>query len=71
MNSAVPYMGTLDMSGRTSVMQLAPTQAFAVYGDWINGSGVAVNGGVGVTTFSDAILKPLLAQVKHFTVTCC
>jgi fibronectin-binding autotransporter adhesin len=67
MNSAVPYMGTLDMSGRTSVMQLAPTQAFAVYGDWINGSGVAVNGGVGVTTFSGRNTQTITSAGKTFS----
>jgi fibronectin-binding autotransporter adhesin len=67
MNSAVPYMGTLDMSGRTSVMQLAPTQAFSVYGDWINGSGVDVNGGVGVTTFSGRNTQTITSAGKTFS----
>jgi fibronectin-binding autotransporter adhesin len=67
MNSAVPYMGTLDMSGRTSVMQLAPTQAFAVYGDWINGSGVAVDGGVGVTTFAGRNTQTITSAGKTFS----
>jgi hypothetical protein len=43
MNSAVPYTGTVDMSGRTSAMTLAIGAAFTIYGDWKNGSGTTLS----------------------------
>lgn len=43
MDSAIPYTGTVDMSGRTSAMTLTGSGAFYVYGDWKNGSGLTLN----------------------------
>lgn len=51
MDSAVPYTGTVDMSGRTSAMTLSIGAAFTIYGDWKNGSGTTVNS-VSTLTFS-------------------
>ncbi len=43
MNSAIPYTGTVDMSGRTSAMTLA-VNSFTIYGNWANGSGTTLSG---------------------------
>jgi hypothetical protein len=40
MDAAVPYTGTVDMSGRTSAMTLGGSTGYAVYGNWVLGSGV-------------------------------
>jgi hypothetical protein len=40
LDSAIPYTGTVDMSGRTSAMTLSGSTAYAVYGNWVLGSGV-------------------------------
>ncbi len=50
MNSAVPYTGTVDMSGRTSAMTLSVGN-YLIYGDWTNGSGTTVSG-LNALTFS-------------------
>lgn len=46
MDSAVPYTGTVDMSGRTSAMTLSAGSAYTIYGNWTNGSGTTLSGGV-------------------------
>ena len=42
MDSAVPYTGTVDMSGRTSAMTLSLGASQTIYGDWKNGSGTTI-----------------------------
>jgi fibronectin-binding autotransporter adhesin len=51
MDAAVPYTGTVDMSGRTSAMTLGGSTAYAVYGNWVLGSGVTQSYS-GTLTFS-------------------
>lgn len=41
LDTAIPYTGTVDMSGRTSAMTLA-LNAFTIYGSWTNGSGTSI-----------------------------
>jgi hypothetical protein len=43
LDSAVPYLGTIDMSTRTNAMTLAGSTAYTVYGDWKNGSGTTLS----------------------------
>jgi hypothetical protein len=40
LDTAIPYTGTVDMSGRTTAMTLGGSTAYAVYGNWVLGSGV-------------------------------
>jgi fibronectin-binding autotransporter adhesin len=51
LDAAVPYTGTVDMSGRTSAMTLGGSTAYAVYGNWVLGSGVTQSYS-GALTFS-------------------
>ena len=44
MNAAVPYTGTVDMSGRSSAMILNISATQEIYGDWKNGSGTTLVG---------------------------
>jgi hypothetical protein len=41
LDSAVTYLGTIDMSTRTNAMTLSGSTAYTVYGNWVLGSGVS------------------------------
>jgi hypothetical protein len=41
-DSAIPYVGTVDMSARTSAMTISLANPTAIYGSWINGSGTTI-----------------------------
>lgn len=64
MDSAVPYTGTVDMSGRTSAMTLS-IGTFTVYGDWKNGSGTTLPG-TGTLTFSGRNTQTITSAGKAF-----
>ena len=64
MNSAVPYTGTVDMSGRTSAMTLS-VGAFTIYGDWKNGSGTTL-AGTGTLTYSGRNTQTITSAGKAF-----
>jgi hypothetical protein len=64
MNSAVPYTGTVDMSGRTSAMTLS-VGAFTIYGDWKNGSGTTL-AGTGTLTYSGRNTQTITSAGKTF-----
>jgi hypothetical protein len=64
MNSAVPYAGTVDMSGRTSAMTLS-VGAFTIYGDWKNGSGTTL-AGTGTLTYSGRNTQTITSAGKTF-----
>ena len=66
MNSAVPYTGTVDMSGRTSAMTLQVSNSYSVYGDWKNGSGITFTGGA-TLTFSGRNTQTITSAGKTFT----
>jgi len=66
MNSAVPYTGTVDMSGRTSAMTLAIGAGFTIYGDWKNGSGTTLSGS-GILTYSGRNTQTITSAGKTFT----
>ena len=66
MNSAIPYTGTVDMSGRTSAMTLTMGTNQAIYGDWKNGSGTTLS--VAATlTFSGRNTQTITSNGKSFT----
>ena len=65
MNSAIPYTGTVDMSGRTSAMTLATT-AFTIYGDWKNGSGTTLSG-TAVLTYSGSNTQTITSAGRPFS----
>lgn len=48
MDAAIPYTGALDMSARTSSLTLSVTSAYQVCGNWTNGTGITISGGVNV-----------------------
>lgn len=64
MNTAIPYTGTVDMSGRTSAMTLS-VGAFTIYGDWKNGSGTTLPG-TGTLTFSGRNTQTITSAGKAF-----
>jgi hypothetical protein len=64
MNSAVPYTGTVDMSSRTTAMNLT-INGFTIYGDWKNGSGTALSGSSELT-FSGRNTQTITSAGKTF-----
>jgi hypothetical protein len=65
MNTAVPYTGTVDMSGRTSAMTLT-VNAFTIYGNWTNGSGTTLSGS-GELTYSGRNTQTITSAGKTFS----
>jgi len=65
MDAAIPYTGTVDMSGRTTAMTLATT-AFTIYGNWKNGSGTTLSGAVNLT-FSGRNTQTITSNGITFT----
>lgn len=65
MDTAVPYTGTIDMSGRTGAMTLNLNTAQTIYGNWINGSGTTLSGGY-VVTFSGRNTQTITSAGKTF-----
>ena len=45
----IPYVGTIDMSGRTTAMTLATGNPLICYGNWTNGSGTTFTNSNGLT----------------------
>lgn len=67
-DAAIPYMGTVDMSGRTSAMAISiGGNQLTIYGDWINGSGTTV-AGFGTLTFSGRNTQTITSAGKLFAV---
>jgi hypothetical protein len=50
-DAAIPYTGTVDISGRTTAMTLGGSTAYSFYGDWKSGTGLTINYS-GIKTFS-------------------
>jgi hypothetical protein len=65
MDNVVPYTGTVDMSARTSAMTLS-VGAFAIYGDWTNGSGTTLSNS-STLTFSGRNTQTITSAGKTFT----
>jgi hypothetical protein len=51
MNAAIPYVGTVDMSARTSALTLTLAAAQSIYGNWTFGSGITVTGSFSLQFF--------------------
>lgn len=66
LDTAIPRIGTIDMSGRTLAMTLAKPSAYTVYGNWKYGSGVILSG-AGVLTFSGRNTQIITSAGKEFT----
>lgn len=60
-----PYVGTVDMSARTTPMTLS-TVAVSIYGDWKNGSGGTITGAVNMT-FAGRGTQTITSAGKTFT----
>ena len=65
MDGAVPYTGTVDMSGRTSAMTLTTSVAQIIYGNWLSGSGSSVNNAQ-IFTFSGRNTQTITSAGKAF-----
>lgn len=49
LDAAVPYLGALDMSGRTTAMTISSGAAYAFYGSFLNGVNTTISGTGGIT----------------------
>jgi len=67
MDTAIPYTGTVDMSGRTSAMTISV--AGTIYGDWKNGSGNSSSMTGTSLTFSGRNTQTITSAGKSFGVT--
>ena len=52
LDTAIAYVPTVNMSGRTTAMTLSVSNPTTVYGNWVNGSGTSLFGGTSTLTFS-------------------
>jgi hypothetical protein len=67
LDSAVPYLGTIDMSTRTNAMTLAISGDKSIYGNWINGSGTTLSYGSSQTIiFSGRNTQTITSAGKTF-----
>lgn len=68
MDAAIPYTGSVDMSGRTSAMTLIPTPTapFTIYGNWANGSGTSFSAGTFALIFSSRTTLTITSAGKTF-----
>jgi len=66
MNTAVPYTGTVDMSGRTSAMTLTLNTTQTIYGNWSFGSGVTITNAQDLT-FSGRNTQTITSAGKQFS----
>lgn len=66
MDAAITYVGTVDMSARTSAMNFTnSTNAITIYGDWKNGSGTTLPG-TAAFTFSGRNTQTITSAGKSF-----
>lgn len=66
LDSAVAYLGTLNMSTRTNAMGLAATISYTIYGNWVNGSGTTISG-TAAQTFSGRNTQTITSAGKTTT----
>lgn len=66
LDTAIGYVPTVDMSGRTSAMTLATSNATTVYGNWTNGSGTTLSG-TQTLTFSGGGIQTITSAGKTFS----
>ena len=65
LDSAIPYIGSIDMSARTSAMTISFISQYTVYGNWTNGSGTTLST-VNTTTFSGGGTQTITSAGKTF-----
>jgi hypothetical protein len=65
LNTAIGYVPTVDMSGRTTAMTLGLSSATTVYGNWTNGSGTSLSGSSALT-FSGGGTQTITSAGKTF-----
>jgi hypothetical protein len=65
LDSAIGYVPTVDMSGRTTSMTLGLSSITNVFGSWINGSGTAFTG-TSRLTFANSIIRSITSAGKAF-----
>jgi len=66
LDSAILYIGSIDMSARTSAMTISFLNQYTVYGNWINGSGTTL-ATVNTTTFSGGGTQTITSAGKTFS----
>jgi hypothetical protein len=67
LDTAIPYIGSIDMSGRTNAMTLNVGSGIGViYGDWKNGSGTTLAAN-GTLTFSSRNTQTITSAGKTFS----
>jgi hypothetical protein len=66
LDAAIGYVGSVDMSARTSAMTLSVSNATTVYGNWTNGSGTTISNLLGLT-FSGGGTQTITSAGKTFT----
>jgi hypothetical protein len=64
LDAAIPYIGNIDSSARTTAWNFS-LSTYTVYGNWINGSGVAISGS-GTLTFSGGGTQTITSAGKQF-----
>jgi hypothetical protein len=67
-DSAIAYVPTVDLSGRTTSITLNMTAGNTVYGSWTNGSGVNFSG-ANPLTFSGGTIQTVTSAGKTFPTT--
>lgn len=65
LDTAVPYIGTINMSTRTNAMTLSIGAGYTVYDNWINGSGTTLATG-NTITFSGRSTQTITSSGKSF-----
>jgi len=65
-NSDIPTISAVDMSGRTSAMTLSIGANLTIYGDWKNGSGTTISGS-GTLIFSGRNTQTITSAGKTFS----
>jgi hypothetical protein len=63
---AIVYIGSINMSARTSAMTIFCLNQYTVYGNWTNGSGITINGANPIT-FSGGTTQTITSAGKTFS----
>jgi hypothetical protein len=65
-NAAGNFVGSIDMSARTSALTVTLTNSYTCYGNWKNGSGISFSSSSGIT-FSGGNTQTITSAGKTFT----
>lgn len=66
LNTAIAYVPSVDMSGRTTAMTISVGTSTTVYGNWTNGSGTTISGAA-TLTFSGGSTQTITSAGKAFS----